>query len=165
MDNIENLTYKALSMFHRVDEYCHQAKSFIKVNDDVWINMKKLMDFTTSVSDNVMYGLVWKGSVPDRSPKSKYYVSYSDYHRKTYPDYLSGPAYLVPAKFAGKIVNSTLEHSITTITDDVLLTGIVADQLRIPRIHSTLFLNIKCEGNCDIYNIVSIHLDTYQKVT
>ena len=154
---MDNLLLKVLSLFSWPDMFCTKATFLVKADEDVFIQMIKLPEFTMSIKNDKLYGNIWRDASPNRNQKSKDFVSFTDFEGETFYDYLSGPAYLVPIRFTGKIARAKLEHTFSSITDDVMLTGIIPEQLGIPRFHSDKFSSKRQKVNCKLSKFISIH--------
>ncbi len=72
---------------------CHSAKFFLKVDDDVLVNMYGLLPFLRSYAqpvNNSIYGLPQLNDKVIRHTRSKYYMSKYDYPSDFYPPYCLG---------------------------------------------------------------------------
>ncbi len=144
VDSYENLTLKTLSILEWAITYCSQAKYLLKTDDDNWINIPKLINFTRSLDngrDNnlTIYGALRSGEPPHRHNKSKYFISFDQYPELHFPAYVAGPAYLLPRNTWQNLYLEGLQTKFLKL-EDVYFTGIVADKLRIPRVNVTNFL-------------------------
>ena len=97
MDAYKNLTYKILMGFKWAVTRCHNARFVMKTDDDMYVNTGLLLNvvkmYGTQLQDSV--GGYCKGrKIPDRNPKSKWYVSNKTYPYKNYPDYCFGFGYI-----------------------------------------------------------------------
>ncbi|XP_070501525.1 uncharacterized protein [Chironomus tepperi] len=144
IDSYYNLTLKTISMLEWIKSNCKMAKFILKADDDTFINVNKLLDVIKSRNDDKMtiYGRVGHDWTPFRDPQSKYYISYDEFADSVFPDFTSGPAYLMTSDCAELIYNETLEHKYLKL-EDVFITGIIASQLHIQRIDLKEFVNEK----------------------
>lgn len=159
-DSYNNLTLKTISMMEWVSDYCPKAKFVLKTDDDMFINIPKLLSFTERhLNDKkVIYGRLAKRWKPIRNPKSKYYVSTSQYRAPVFPDFTTGPAYLLPASLAGDLYKGSLDQTYLKL-EDVFTTGVVAQKLKIKRAHAAEFLNKRVPLNaCTVQRAISIHM-------
>ncbi|XP_063840428.1 myocyte-specific enhancer factor 2D-like isoform X3 [Scylla paramamosain] len=166
IDHYSNLTLKTISMFEWVKTYCSESHFVLKTDDDMFINMPLLISFVDSKSteQRVLYGRMAKGWKPIRNKKSKYYIDAGTYSRTRYPDFLTGPAYLFTSDVVEDIYHKTLDTTFFPL-EDVLVTGIVGESLRLRRVGDSRFRNekIKLTDTCSLLKTVSIHMVKYEE--
>ncbi|XP_045118962.1 UDP-GlcNAc:betaGal beta-1,3-N-acetylglucosaminyltransferase 7-like isoform X2 [Portunus trituberculatus] len=166
IDHYSNLTLKTISMFEWVKTYCSESHFVLKTDDDMFINMPLLISFVDSKSteQRVLYGRMAKGWKPVRNKKSKYYIDAGTYSRTRYPDFLTGPAYLFTSDVVEDIYHKTLDTTFFPL-EDVLVTGIVGESLRLRRVGDSRFRNekIKLTDTCSLLKTVSIHMVKYEE--
>ena len=88
-----------------------------------------------SFQSNTLYGLYLKDIEPH--PSGKWAVSLQDYPNRTYPEFITGASTLYPSSVINLLVQK-LFHMINQnksifFLDDVLISGIIAEQLGIQR--------------------------------
>jgi len=166
LDTYNNLTLKTLAAFDWMLTQCPQAEYLLKTDDDMFIQVQRLLAVIRGLSKSVpsqklIVGNVASGWVPVRNPKSKYFITEDQYAEASYPAFVTGPSYLV-SKLAVKILYySALEHPFLHL-EDVFLTGIIAEKEDIPRRHAVEFRNnpvripAKFLG-CTLLRTISIH--------
>lgn len=160
IDTYDNLTLKTISMLEWVDNYCPKANFVLKTDDDMFINVSRLLAFIGrhNPQQRAIYGRLAKKWKPIRSKKSKYYISPRQYKPSLFPDFTTGPAYLLPARLAKELYTAALNHTYFKL-EDVFVTGIVANSLKIKRIHATEFLNKRVPLTaCSAQKGISIHM-------
>ena len=118
--------------------HCHQMSPYLFiVDDDVLINIPSLMKMfaKNAFRSNTLYGLHFKDIEPH--PSGKWAVSLEDYPNETYPEFITGASTLYPSVTISRIVQQLFhmihENKPILFLDDVLITGIIAEQLDIPR--------------------------------
>ncbi len=134
--NISIKTAGILNWF--VTRGCHKTSPYLfVVDDDVLINLQSLLKMISKSSFqlNTLYGLYLKDIEPH--PSGKWAVSLEDYPNKTYPEFITGASTLYPSLVINQLVQE-LFHMINQnksifFLDDVLITGIIAEQLGIQR--------------------------------
>lgn len=160
IDSYDNLTLKSVSILEWIDNYCPRAKFILKTDDDMFINVPKLLEFIDShdKSQRTIFGRLAKKWKPIRNSRSKYYVSVNQFSAPIFPDFTTGPAYLLTSD----IVHELYDHALDTTylkLEDVFTTGIVAQSLNIKRVHINEFLNKRIPFNvCNIKKGISIHM-------
>ncbi|ENN74230.1 beta-1,3-galactosyltransferase 5 [Dendroctonus ponderosae] len=160
VDTYDNLTLKTISILEWVDNYCPKAAFVLKTDDDMFINVSRLLAFIAKhkPEQKIIYGRLAKKWKPIRNKKSKYYISPQQYKPPVFPDFTTGPAYLLPANLAKPLYLSALNHTYLKL-EDVFLTGIVADGLKIKRVHAPEFLNKRVSFTpCNVQKEISIHM-------
>ena len=137
IDTYQNLFYKHLTVINWIMDNCQNATYVIKLDDDVFVNIKKLtrhlidkfgMDSNNNSKQNeqskFLYCNVNDMALPIRKNSSKWYVDYDTYGFDYYPKYCEGFSYIT------NIATLKLMHSQTKIIprfwiDDVYFTGIL----------------------------------------
>lgn len=159
-DSYNNLTLKTISMLEWVDIYCHKVNFILKTDDDMFINVPKLLDFIGRHSNDKrsIFGRLAKKWKPIRNKKSKYYVSKEQYKNVLFPDFTTGPAYLITGDVVHELYTCALNQTYLKL-EDVYTTGIVAQEMKVKRIHVNEFLNKKIVGHaCNVQKAISIHM-------
>ncbi|XP_038218171.1 beta-1,3-galactosyltransferase 5-like [Zerene cesonia] len=160
VDSYSNLTLKTLSMLEWVDTYCPRAPRLLKTDDDMFINIPRLLRFAAARANatNTIWGKVIKKSLPKRTSKSKYYVSPAQFPGKVFPDFATGPAYLVTSDAARALLAAAPAERYLRL-EDVFVTGVLAAKRRVRRQHAPEFLNKKVAAHpCAVQRAVSIHM-------
>lgn len=160
VDTYENLTLKSISMLEWVKNNCPKTDFVLKTDDDMFINIPRLLTFLSKHNPEVraIYGRLAKKWKPIRNKKSKYYISPQQYKPAVFPDFTTGPAYLLPGRLAKELYAASLNHTYFKL-EDVFLTGIVANDLKIKRIHAPEFLNKRVSlAPCSVQKGISIHM-------
>ncbi|XP_033235252.1 beta-1,3-galactosyltransferase 5-like isoform X1 [Drosophila pseudoobscura] len=158
MDSYNNLTLKTISLLEWTDTHCPRVKYILKTDDDMFINVLKLLDFIEGKKKaRSIYGRLARKWKPIRSQKSKSFVSRQQFRGTVYPPFTTGPAYLL----TGDIVHELYVQSLNTYympLEDVFITGIVAKRLKIRREHAKEFRNSRISFlPCNIRNAISVH--------
>lgn len=162
-DSYSNLTLKTISTLEWMDKYCFNAKFLLKTDDDMFINIPRLLLFIDKHYNdkNIIYGRLAKKWQPIRNKKSKYYVSQGQFKPQHFPDFTTGPAYLLSNDIIGKLFNASLNQTYLKL-EDVFTTGIVAQKIGIKRVHANEFLNKKISFSpCNVQHGISIHRVKY----
>ncbi|XP_043253253.1 beta-1,3-galactosyltransferase 5-like [Colletes gigas] len=165
LDSYSNLTLKTISTLEWVDSYCSKVKFLLKTDDDMFINVPRLQAFAArhAKDKNVIFGRLAKKWKPIRNKKSKYYVSRTQFKHAVFPDFTTGPAYLLSSDIVRKLYDAALDQTYLKL-EDVFVTGIVADKLGIKRTHANEFLNKKISYSaCNIQRGISIHMVKYSE--
>lgn len=112
-DNYFNLTIKVIGAYKFAHEYCaNNVEYVLRVNDDVVVNIKYLVKFLKNLSvqgantggvRNAIMGNIHPHSRPDRGPKSKWYVSESEYEGNRYFPYMEGSIHVMTFDLASEI--------------------------------------------------------------
>ncbi|KAG5341871.1 B3GN5 glucosaminyltransferase, partial [Acromyrmex heyeri] len=165
LDSYSNLTLKTISTLEWVDTYCSKVKYLLKTDDDMFINVPRLLAFVYKhVKDrNVIFGRLARKWKPIRNRKSKYYVSQAQFQQSVFPDFTTGPAYLLSSDTVRRLYDAALDQTYLKL-EDVFTTGIVAHRLGIKRSHANEFLNKRIQYTaCNIQRGISIHMVKYSE--
>ncbi|VEN57901.1 unnamed protein product [Callosobruchus maculatus] len=161
IDTYDNLTLKTISVLEWVDNYCPKASFVLKTDDDMFINVSRLLAFIAKhkPETRAIYGRLAKKWKPIRNKMSKYYISPQQYKPPVFPDFTTGPAYLLPANLAKELYVTALNHTYFKL-EDVFVTGIVANELKIKRVHVQEFFNKRVPSftACNVQKEISIHM-------
>lgn len=160
VDSYNNLTLKTISMLEWVDDNCPKASFVLKTDDDMFINVPKLLQFTEKkhTDKRTIYGRLAKKWKPIRNKKSKYYVSLEQYKPAIFPQFTTGPAYLMTSDCVADLYNKALNLTYLKL-EDVYTTGIVAQEVNVKRVLVNEFLNRRIAFNaCNIKKSISLHM-------
>lgn len=158
-DSYDNLTLKTISALEWIDTYCSEADFVLKTDDDVFINIDRLLAFLRDVDTktDAIYGRLAKNWKPLRNKKSKYYTSVQQYKPELFPTFTTGPAYVFPARLSHKLFESALNKNYFKL-EDVYTTGLVAESLGITRKNIVGFLNKRIYFTpCNLKKHISLH--------
>ncbi|KAG8235165.1 hypothetical protein J437_LFUL015205 [Ladona fulva] len=159
LDSYLNLTLKTTSMLEWVDTYCPKVRFILKTDDDMFINVPRLLTFTEEHlgEKRTIYGRLAERWIPIRDSRSKYYVSAKQYNDSVFPDFTTGPAYLLTSDTVHDLYETSLNKSYLPL-EDVFITGLVAQDVKIRRVHAQEFLNQRIPFNgCNVQKGISIH--------
>ena len=112
IDDYANMTYKTVMGLYWVNTYCPGASFVMKADDDVSINLYKLIYFLKEISQtqsklsSFFYGSCGQ-HFAQRSRSSKWYISFSDYEYNLYPPYCMGLGYVFSKEVAFQIYSAT----------------------------------------------------------
>ncbi|KAL0131629.1 hypothetical protein PUN28_002878 [Cardiocondyla obscurior] len=165
LDSYSNLTLKTISTLEWVDTYCPKVKYLLKTDDDMFINVPRLLAFVYKHAKdrNVIFGRLARKWKPIRNRKSKYYVSQAQFQQSIFPDFTTGPAYLLSSDTVRRLYDAALDQTYLKL-EDVFTTGIVAHRLGIKRSHANEFLNKRIQYTpCNIQRGISIHMVKYSE--
>ncbi|KAI1286760.1 Beta-1,3-galactosyltransferase 2 [Halotydeus destructor] len=165
IDHYNNLTLKTLSLMRWVNSSCSKAKFVLKVDDDMFVNMEKLVDYCkTNTFKKTIIGRLAHKWFPVRHKGWKWYIPESDFSGATYPDFTAGPAYL----FTGDSAKPLLQASsvLTQIyLEDVYVTGIVAEKAHVSRIDHQLMHNYHVNVDaCNFKTMITSHMHSPQDI-
>nr|KAF7410903.1 hypothetical protein H0235_013510 [Vespula pensylvanica] len=165
LDSYSNLTLKTISILEWVDSYCSKVKFVLKTDDDMFINVPRLLAFINrhGKDKSVIFGRLARRWKPIRNKKSKYYVSQTQFKQPVFPDFTTGPAYLLSSDIVRKLYDAALDQTYLKL-EDVFMTGIVAHKLGIKRVQANEFLNKRIAYSlCNIQHGISIHMVKYSE--
>lgn len=159
VDSYNNLTLKTISALEWTHWHCPLAKFVLKTDDDMFINMPKLMEFIDTLREKrKIYGRRAEKWIPVRNKRSKYFISKVQYGGKYFPVFTTGPAYLLTGDIVAELYAQSLATPYLKL-EDVLMTGIVADLLGIERINVKEIANIRMKPwACRIRSSITVHM-------
>jgi hypothetical protein len=141
------------------------VKFVLKVDDDMFINMQMLVDFSeTRTFNKAIIGKLARKWRPHRESKSKWYVPTSAFNGTLYPNFATGPAYM----FTGDATQQLLETSLNLTPiylEDVYMTGIVAEKANVRRLNHALIKNVRLRvDGCTFKRFMTSHRHTPQEI-
>ena len=113
IDSYRNLTYKTVFGLHWMQKYCRRTQFVFKVDDDVIVNVYRLVDFLQDLilengkESKFVYCELEGFRGPSRNKRSKWYLNYSEYRDFKFPDYCGGPGYIMSGDVALDLYNIT----------------------------------------------------------
>ena len=137
-DTYYNNTVKTFMGIRWINEYCSNAKFYLFIDDDFYLNPGALMAYlSTNVSESQMAtyyaGYVFDNSSPMRHLLSKWYISLKDYPYHKFPPYVAAGCYLLTRQSAN------LFHMASKLIElfkfDDIYMGILAHKLDIKPLH------------------------------
>ncbi|KAI1286902.1 Beta-1,3-galactosyltransferase 2 [Halotydeus destructor] len=165
IDHYSNLTLKTISLMRWITSTCHRVKFGLKVDDDMFVNMEKLLDYSkTHTFNKTIIGNLAHKWKPIRSRANKWYLPESAFGGAIYPDFTAGPAYLFTGDAAKPLLETSL--SLTPIyLEDVYMTGIVAEKAQVRRINHDLITNYHLDVDaCTFDTFITSHQHTPQDI-
>lgn len=162
-DTYTNLTLKSIAALEWIREYCPTARYLLKTDDDMFIDIRRLLRFidkveteaaaSTSASGThpippinvdpnetfdtdddkfessysprydielspTIWGRLAHGWRPIRQHNSKYYVSRAQYAGRVYPDFCTGPAYLMTRSAVIPLYEGALGRDFDVMDED-----------------------------------------------
>uniref|UniRef100_A0A182RQM3 Uncharacterized protein n=1 Tax=Anopheles funestus TaxID=62324 RepID=A0A182RQM3_ANOFN len=108
------------------------------------------------VGKYLLTGFLFCDAKPIGDTSSKWYSPTYMYDKDVYPNYLSGTAYLMNLETAKLLYRASLSTPIFHL-EDVYLTGIVADRVKIRRRHHPLFFYSYTKDLCALRGMISQH--------
>lgn len=160
LDLYDHLTLKTVSMFEWVDSYCSRVPFMLKTDDDMFINIPLLLTLLEKqrLAKRSMFGRLARKWKPERNAQSKYFVDKAQFKAAIYPNFLTGPAYLVTRDSVHDMYQQALNMTFLRV-EDVFMTGVVAESIGIQRIHVNEFVNRRISINvCNIRKTISVHM-------
>lgn len=144
-DSYYNNTLKLLMGFEYFVRFCSRAKFLVLVDDDYLVNPSALIAYVQGVHQRLLSrfvsGHVWYNAPPQRSPRSKWYMSRERYPFNSFPPYAEAGTLIVSAKFAQDLYIA-MQYTNYHPFDDVFL-GFVLHKLHIAPVHCRKIFHIR----------------------
>jgi len=130
-----NLTRKTVGQLKWTKEYCPGAKILAHLDDDVFIDVPKVIKALTVdqsfTSKPDWVACMWKmGGAPVRRT-GKYAVTKEEYEPERYPSSCNGPCYFISDVANEKLVDESYKHNEFKL-EDMYVTGVLRDENSIP---------------------------------
>lgn len=139
IDSYHNLTYKHIMGYKWVLNFCPNATFVLKVDDDMFIDILRWLDWRSTDLDKMeedksvkipdIYCHTFGGTKPIREQGSKWYASVEDWPDEYYPDYCSGWGYGITVDLIEKLYSVTQDIKFFWV-DDVFATGALMEAMK-----------------------------------
>ncbi len=136
LDTYRNLTYKSLIAWKWITNYCTNAKYIIKIDDDLALNSKNLINYLTNDSQkykNTFFCDFLTNGNPHKDKSSKWYVKDEEYNVKLYklekyPTFCLGPSYTMTSDLIKKLYKISFYVKLFWLED--VYTGLLASKIK-----------------------------------
>ncbi|XP_065214673.1 beta-1,3-galactosyltransferase 1-like [Planococcus citri] len=129
VDTYNNLTIKSIMMLKWINQNCLNAKFIMKVDDDVYINVRNVLKTIDSVKDadlaGFLLGKLYTHERPHRRLTSKWYMPKYMFADDLYPHYLCGVGYIMSSEVVRALYQESLKKELVYL-EDLFITGICA---------------------------------------
>ena len=100
-----NLTLKTMLGVEWTTSYCSRAQFIQKVDDDVFVNIPRVLKLLPRLKSNVgLFGRCFYGKTPSRGGTWKWRMPVQAYEGTRYPAYCNGPSYILRMSAAQEII-------------------------------------------------------------
>ncbi|XP_033208263.1 beta-1,3-galactosyltransferase 1-like isoform X2 [Belonocnema kinseyi] len=174
LDTYNNLTLKSVMLLKWVSTNCEPTKYLMKTDDDMFINIPKLLEFLNArpQSNGTLIGCLICNAKPILDPRNKWYTPKYMYAEKAYPNYLSGTAYVMSLDVASKLYQEALKTPILHL-EDVYITGVCAKRAKLRPVNHPGFSYVPRKADpCLLKSVITAHkvsptnmYTTWSKVT
>lgn len=142
LDSYRNLSLKTLLGFQWSWRQC-QPKYILKTDEDCYVNVISLVQWLqeyheTNGSKPLYAGNIQRDMQVVRNKKHRYYVSFMDINRHTYPPYASGGGYVFSATLLPRLLTASRKVPMIPIEDACV--GLYMRHIGIGPVHDTRIL-------------------------
>jgi len=160
IDRYFNNTLKTISNINWASKYCQRAKYVVLLDDDFFVNPQnliKMLDGLPIKNRTGLYmGQLFEGYEPHRDPKSKWFVSETEYPLKKYPPFISAGTIILSWDVVLKLQDA-MQYVKPYRLDDIYV-AIVAQKLTIqPLSHPDIFSYKVLPGHRFFKSIIAAH--------
>ncbi|KAJ3653608.1 hypothetical protein Zmor_012849 [Zophobas morio] len=160
IDDYANLTLKSISML-KLFESQDQCKFLVKADEDLFVNVENLVKLVELLPNDMKKRLLMGRAIIGERRKNdynkKWYAPRYMFLGHTYPKFLAGPAYLMSLRVARELYSAALELPLFHL-EDVFVTGICAEKMKIHRWHLYLFTDYRVPRIwCRMMKLVTLH--------
>lgn len=150
VDSYRNLTYKSLASLHWASTRCAEAKFFMKVDEDTFVNVPYLLEFLHYHEPGLkrtLIGYAIKKPVCVRS--GKWAVDLNTYPLPLFPNYLYGHSYVITSDVISDIVSVSQNIPFIAV-EDAFVTGVMARVVNATRLHNPMFAMSSLSYTCAV---------------
>lgn len=138
-ESYQNLTLKTMFALKHFLRLTPNESFFLKIDDDVFLNVFRLEHIMKKYQDTPgIIGHLELKRYAHRDKESKWFTPRWMLNREALPSFINGPAYLISGSLVKKIYETALDTPLISL-EDVFITGIISDILKIPLYHNTGF--------------------------
>ncbi|CAN8014934.1 unnamed protein product [Ixodes persulcatus] len=159
IDTYNNLTIKSVAMLRWACMYCPQAQFVAKLDDDTFLNVPNFLKVIKFLPRNAIYGKLFNHTKPIRDQQSPWRTSYKEYPAEYYPDLISGTCYVIGGDVLRLLYKATGTQPAFRL-EDVLVTGLSAESVGIPRVGVPGFNSVPVETVCEMRDQLTSHYMT-----
>ncbi|KAH9365514.1 hypothetical protein HPB48_016292 [Haemaphysalis longicornis] len=144
VDTYRNLTYKYVYGMKWTMDNCGSASYVVKMDDDMVINLTKLLAYLKSrklAEKPAFHCFVWVNMMVDRNTKSPWYLSRNVYRRNFFPRYCSGSTVLFESTILEALYNASFLVPFMSV-DDAFVTGEAAKIAAVGHVRLNRFYSI-----------------------
>lgn len=179
VDSYRNLTYKGILGLKWVSSHCSHAQFLLKSDDDIFINIFSLVRHLQQLSllrkkpvRDLLLCLVWYRMKVMRDPRSKWYLSPTEFAGDIFPTYCSGSAFIMTPDVASAMFNASFRVQFFWV-DDFYVTGLLAREVGVTHdnfnsvymLSPSAFLQKFTEPNVSLTLVVGhVHKINYMKI-
>lgn len=121
LDSYKNLTIKTMVLMEWLTAYCQNAAYAMKIDADMFLNVNALVNMLLQAPrENYMTGLVARGAIVLRDPRSKWYLPKDAFPEDFYPPYALGLGYVFSLDLPNKLIEGS-KHVKAVYIEDVYL--------------------------------------------
>ena len=134
LESLRNLSYKSMAAWRFINEKCHRARYFLKLDDDVVVNPFYLLRFMDIRLNNppkkstAFLCSPWNMQLVLRDEKQKFYTTWDEYGKLFFETYCDGPAYIMTRSLVESL--HRLSYTSKEFWIDDVYVGWLASQLR-----------------------------------
>lgn len=137
LESYRNLTYKHVMGHKWVGENCGSVQFVLKMDDDIVVDLYKIRKVLSGLqwkkTKSVMAGYILRNMKPIREPHNKWFIKTEEYASVIYPVFLSGWFYITTPFVSQNVYHLSQKTSYFWV-DDIYVTGILADKLKIKHV-------------------------------
>lgn len=137
IDSYRNLTYKLVFSLFWVNKFCNNAKFVIKMDEDITINVPRLIPYLSKKVDNTSTSNILECKMitrnkPQRRRRHKWYISLKEYPFSRFLPYCAGHSSIMSIDIVRKMYNASTKVPFLWL-EDVYGSGFLSllSQLRI----------------------------------
>jgi beta-1,3-galactosyltransferase 1 len=132
-------------MLEWVSSNCPNAKFILKIDDQTFVNVEKLLQI---INGKLLDTMSIYGKVSESSDQ------FNDFDS----EFIAGPAYMMTSDCVQPIYKAALDAKYIKF-EDIFITGVIANLVGIKRINTEEFKESvsTLNSNCDLRNVVSIN--------
>ena len=109
-DTYFNLSRKVIKVLDWAVRFCGHTKYIMKLDDDTWLNVPKIVEFLKKTSINFTNSVIGQAHInikPFRNAKHKFFVPRHEFNKTYFPHYNSGSGYIMTPQVAHAVLSKS----------------------------------------------------------
>jgi hypothetical protein len=150
-DSYYNVTLKHVALLRWAHENCLHSKYILKTDDDIVVNIEHLLKNLHTLKKGIT-GYLIRYMPAFRDIKNPWYIPHCIHPDPIYPEYMSGPGYVMTKNIIKPLLDALEEYSGPVFDiDDAFITGVLAEKAGVERYASNKFkFTNQCGKRADV---------------
>ncbi|XP_006822772.2 uncharacterized protein LOC102806376 [Saccoglossus kowalevskii] len=157
IETYRNLVLKTIMGLKWINEYCLGVNYVVKIDDDVYANVKLLMTSLEQIDRvNIYRGFTYRGMMPLRDSSNKNSVSKEVWPDRPFPPYNAGPMYVLSKDVANRVYKAAFDAPLLA-NEDVFIGTVIQNIGLLPQSETRIDISGDQHSACQLNGLVARH--------